>query len=162
MTKPTLPQKNDLVKKDHKSVLNFYKDLFNYRSVYVFPEIKNKTWKEIGDIAKPEAILASNTSSISITAMGNASNRAENFLGLHFFNPVPMMRLSGRWILSLTGSRTMPASVGPNVMPSGSWRRRKVITFPVPCVLMRCADLVLTPGERNWVRCRRNLLGGDR
>ncbi|MHA2366186.1 MAG: 3-hydroxyacyl-CoA dehydrogenase family protein [Candidatus Hodarchaeales archaeon] len=57
------------------------------------PEIKNKTWKEIGENAKPEAILASNTSSISITAMGTASNRAENFLGLHFFNPVPMMKL---------------------------------------------------------------------
>jgi len=42
---------------------------------------------------KPSAILATNTSSISITRLGAASGRAENFCGLHFFNPVPLMTL---------------------------------------------------------------------
>jgi 3-hydroxybutyryl-CoA dehydrogenase len=44
-------------------------------------------------IAKPEAIFASNTSSLSITEMMTATRRAPQFLGLHFFNPVPLMKL---------------------------------------------------------------------
>jgi 3-hydroxybutyryl-CoA dehydrogenase len=44
-------------------------------------------------IVKPEAILASNTSSISITRLGAATKRPENVLGMHFMNPVPLMRL---------------------------------------------------------------------
>jgi 3-hydroxybutyryl-CoA dehydrogenase len=42
---------------------------------------------------KKEAIFASNTSSLSITEMGAATNRADQFCGLHFFNPVPVMKL---------------------------------------------------------------------
>ena len=42
---------------------------------------------------KPEAIFASNTSSLSVTQMASASGRPESFIGLHFFNPVPMMKL---------------------------------------------------------------------
>jgi 3-hydroxybutyryl-CoA dehydrogenase len=55
--------------------------------------IKNQLWSEINNFAKKEAILASNTSSISITSMATASKRPTNFLGMHFFNPVPVMKL---------------------------------------------------------------------
>ena len=49
--------------------------------------------KSIDAIAKPQAILASNTSSISITALAASSTRPERFVGMHFFNPVPVMQL---------------------------------------------------------------------
>jgi len=57
------------------------------------PEIKNKLWSEANTLAKKETFFASNTSSISITMMAAASKRPEKFLGMHFFNPVPLMEL---------------------------------------------------------------------
>jgi 3-hydroxybutyryl-CoA dehydrogenase len=56
-------------------------------------ELKRKTFAELDAIVKPEAIFASNTSSLSITEMMTATRRAPRFLGLHFFNPVPLMKL---------------------------------------------------------------------
>jgi len=56
-------------------------------------ELKRKTFAELDGIVKPEAIFASNTSSLSITEMMTATRRAPRFLGLHFFNPVPLMKL---------------------------------------------------------------------
>ena len=56
---------------------------------------KRKTYAELDRICKPETIFASNTSSISITAMMTATSaeRQQRFIGLHFFNPVPLMKL---------------------------------------------------------------------
>jgi 3-hydroxybutyryl-CoA dehydrogenase len=54
---------------------------------------KIKLYKELDNIVKKDAIFASNTSSLSITEMGAATNRAGQFCGLHFFNPVPVMKL---------------------------------------------------------------------
>jgi len=54
---------------------------------------KRALWERVGALAKPEAILASNTSSIPITALGRYSGRPERFIGMHFFNPVPLMAL---------------------------------------------------------------------
>lgn len=56
-------------------------------------DIKLKFYKELGDIVQPNAIFASNTSSLQITAMAEASGRGQKFVGLHFFNPVQMMKL---------------------------------------------------------------------
>ena len=55
--------------------------------------LKRSILKSIDAMAKPQAILASNTSSISITALAAASTRPERFVGMHFFNPVPVMQL---------------------------------------------------------------------
>lgn len=55
--------------------------------------IKTKFFTDLGKVAAKDAILASNTSSFPITQLGEASGRAQNFLGLHFFNPVQMMKL---------------------------------------------------------------------
>ena len=54
---------------------------------------KNTLWSQIDRIAQPDAIFASNTSSLTIIAMATASGRPDRMLGLHFFNPVPLMKL---------------------------------------------------------------------
>ena len=56
-------------------------------------ETKQEVFRTLDGIAPPGAILASNTSSISITELAAATNRPERVLGLHFFNPVPVMGL---------------------------------------------------------------------
>jgi len=54
---------------------------------------KRRLFERLGSLVKPEAILASNTSSIPITALARYSGRPERFIGMHFFNPVPLMAL---------------------------------------------------------------------
>lgn len=56
-------------------------------------EIKSKVFKELDGIVQPSAILASNTSSISITKIAAATERPEQVVGVHFMNPVPVMKL---------------------------------------------------------------------
>ncbi|MBT3906186.1 MAG: 3-hydroxybutyryl-CoA dehydrogenase [Rhodospirillaceae bacterium] len=55
--------------------------------------VKKEVLKNLGPVLKPDAIVASNTSSISITRLGATMERPENFMGMHFMNPVPMMEL---------------------------------------------------------------------
>jgi 3-hydroxybutyryl-CoA dehydrogenase len=64
--------------------------------IEAIPEIvklKLETWREVESLANPEAVFASNTSSISITQMAAVTKRPERFIGMHFFNPVPVMGL---------------------------------------------------------------------
>jgi 3-hydroxybutyryl-CoA dehydrogenase len=56
-------------------------------------EAKNALWKELDSLCPPATIFASNTSSLTIAAMAAATQRADRFVGLHFFNPVPLMKL---------------------------------------------------------------------
>ena len=56
-------------------------------------EIKKSIFAELDAICKPETILASNTSSISITAIAAATKRPDRFIGMHFFNPATVMKL---------------------------------------------------------------------
>jgi len=56
-------------------------------------EIKAEIFRELDRLMKPEVILASNTSSISITKIGALTGRADRVIGMHFFNPVPVMKL---------------------------------------------------------------------
>jgi 3-hydroxybutyryl-CoA dehydrogenase len=56
-------------------------------------EIKAQIFRELDRVAAPEAILASNTSSISITKLGALTKRPDKVIGMHFFNPVPVMKL---------------------------------------------------------------------
>ena len=57
------------------------------------PALKMKIFKDLGTFTSPETILATNTSSISITEIGAASGRANKVIGMHFMNPVPVMKL---------------------------------------------------------------------
>ena len=56
-------------------------------------EIKNKILAQLDALLAPETLLATNTSSISITQLAAATSRPDRFVGMHFFNPVPMMAL---------------------------------------------------------------------
>lgn len=56
-------------------------------------DVKAKIFGELDGICGPDVIFASNTSSISITAIGATTSRPEKFIGMHFMNPVPMMKL---------------------------------------------------------------------
>lgn len=56
-------------------------------------EVKKDTWGKLDKICKPETIFASNTSSLSITEMSMSTNRSDKFIGMHFFNPAPVMKL---------------------------------------------------------------------
>ena len=57
------------------------------------PDLKIDLFKELDQLAPEGSILASNTSSISLTKIGAATQRSENVIGMHFFNPVPLMKL---------------------------------------------------------------------
>lgn len=56
-------------------------------------KIKKEIFAELDKVCKPETILASNTSSLSITEVASATNRPEKVIGMHFFNPAPVMKL---------------------------------------------------------------------
>jgi 3-hydroxybutyryl-CoA dehydrogenase len=56
-------------------------------------ELKLKILKELGSTLNPRALIATNTSSISITRLATATDRPDRFIGMHFFNPVPVMAL---------------------------------------------------------------------
>ncbi|MFG1485874.1 3-hydroxybutyryl-CoA dehydrogenase [Halobacteriovorax sp. RZ-1] len=70
-------------------------------------EIKFKIFKQLDEIAKPEAILASNTSSISITEIAAATSRPAKVAGMHFMNPVPVMKL----VETITGLETSAETI---------------------------------------------------
>lgn len=55
--------------------------------------LKKKVYGELDSVCRPEVVLATNTSSMSITEIAGATKRPEKVVGMHFFNPVPLMRL---------------------------------------------------------------------
>jgi len=76
-------------------------------AVFEDPKVKEKVFARLDKAAPKEAILASNTSSISITRLGSATRRPEKVVGLHFFNPVPTMKL----VELIRGERTSEQTV---------------------------------------------------
>lgn len=71
-------------------------------------ELKHRILKKIEESARPDTIIASNTSSISITALGGTLLRPERFIGMHFFNPVPVLKL----VEVISGVQTSKETVG--------------------------------------------------
>lgn len=85
--------------------------------VEAVPEIlslKQSIFSELDALCKPETILASNTSSISISTIAEATNRPEKVIGMHFMNPVPIMKLveiiNGKETSSATNAAVIEAS----------------------------------------------------
>ena len=75
-------------------------------AVYENEDAKQKIWKRLDEMCRLDALFASNTSSISITQLAAVVRRPERFIGMHFFNPVPVMKL----IEVIRGNRTDDAT----------------------------------------------------
>jgi 3-hydroxybutyryl-CoA dehydrogenase len=73
-------------------------------------DVKNGMWKELDAICPPETIFASNTSSLTIAAMAAVVKRPDRMVGLHFFNPVPLMKLVEVVKTVTTSERTFEAA----------------------------------------------------
>ncbi|HWQ79436.1 MAG TPA: 3-hydroxybutyryl-CoA dehydrogenase [Anaerovoracaceae bacterium] len=73
-------------------------------------EVKKDLFKQLDAICKPEAILASNTSSLSITDIASVTKRPEQVVGMHFFNPVPAMKLLELVVGYVTSDATYQAA----------------------------------------------------
>ena len=91
---------SNLDKQKTLSKISFYNDMKNCVNncdliieAATESKIKLNIFKELDSICKPEAILASNTSSISITEIALSTNRPDKIIGMHFMNPVPIMKL---------------------------------------------------------------------
>jgi 3-hydroxybutyryl-CoA dehydrogenase len=69
-------------------------------------DLKTSIFSELDEICKPECILASNTSSISISTIADATNRPDKVIGMHFMNPVPIMKL----VEIINGNQTSEAT----------------------------------------------------
>ena len=75
-------------------------------------DLKVKILKQVDTLARPEVVIATNTSSISITRLAAVTSRPGQFIGMHFFNPVPMMALVEVIRGHLTEDATVDAVVG--------------------------------------------------
>ena len=78
-------------------------------------QVKRETFAVLDKIVKPSAIFASNTSSLVITEMMTATKRVDRFIGMHFFNPVPLMKL-----VEVVGTITSSAEVLDKAMKFGA------------------------------------------
>src|SRR3989449_9338343 len=76
-------------------------------AVFEKMEVKRELYAELEKLCPPEVVFASNTSSLSITEMANATKRADRVVGMHFFNPAPVMKL----VEVIRGSETSDATV---------------------------------------------------
>jgi 3-hydroxybutyryl-CoA dehydrogenase len=83
---------------------------------------------EVGAIARPDALLASNTSSISITRLAAASGRPDRFVGLHFFNPAPVLPL----VEVVRGQQTAEATVDRAVAVGRQLGKTPVVVNDAP------------------------------
>jgi len=72
--------------------------------------LKREIFKQLDEIVKPEALLASNTSALSLTEIASATKRPDKVIGLHFFNPVPVMKLVELVMGLVTSEETYQAS----------------------------------------------------
>lgn len=66
---------------------------FVVEAVFENPQVKKELYRKLTDIIGKDVIIASNTSSISITELAASTDRPDKFIGMHFFNPVPLMKL---------------------------------------------------------------------
>ncbi|MEO5709350.1 MAG: 3-hydroxyacyl-CoA dehydrogenase NAD-binding domain-containing protein [Nocardioidaceae bacterium] len=76
-------------------------------AVFEDPSLKAKVYGEVQDVVNPDALLASNTSTLPITELAGAVNRPEDFIGMHFFSPVDKMPL----VEIIRGAKTSDAAV---------------------------------------------------
>jgi 3-hydroxybutyryl-CoA dehydrogenase len=91
-------------------------------------EVKRGVFRDLEDIVGEDAILASNTSSISITSIGSRLRRAERLVGMHFFNPVPIMKL----VEVVSGLATAPEVAETVFATEQAWGKQPVHAKSTP------------------------------
>jgi 3-hydroxybutyryl-CoA dehydrogenase len=91
-------------------------------------QVKMGLFSQLEGIIEPEAVLASNTSSLSITTLSEQLDRPERFAGLHFFNPVPMMKL----VEIIPGPKSDPSTIETLLLLMQSWGKVPVQVRDVP------------------------------
>jgi len=91
-------------------------------------DIKQQLFQQLEDIADQQAIMATNTSSISITAIGAALRQPERLLGMHFFNPAPVMKL----VEVISGKATDPVLANTIFETAQSWGKQAVMAQSTP------------------------------
>jgi len=112
--------------------------------------LKLRILKQADEIANKNAVLATNTSSISITKLAAATGRADRFLGMHFFNPVPMMAL----VELIRGLQTSDATIGTASALAKRLGKTPIVVKNAPgfvvnrllCPMMNEAVFVLSEG----------------
>jgi 3-hydroxybutyryl-CoA dehydrogenase len=90
--------------------------------------LKRDIFHSLDHICDPAALLCSNTSSLSITALAGATQRPEQVAGLHFFNPAPMMAL----VEVVQGDRTSHATIGYLIDLARRWGKTPIVTRDTP------------------------------
>lgn len=117
------------------------------------PEIlslKESIFSELDQICKPECILASNTSSISISKIAAATNRADRVIGMHFMNPVPLMELveiiNGESTSNETNTAVIKAAEGMGKIPLSTEDSPGFISNRILCPMLNEAILCLEEG----------------
>jgi len=115
-------------------------------------EAKRELFKRLDGICKPEAILASNTSSIPITRMAATIRRPDRFIGMHFFNPVPVMPL-----VELTRGRdTSDATLATTLELSKSLDKTPITSLDYPGFIV---NRMLVPFVNEAIRALMEGLG---
>ncbi|HVT34833.1 MAG TPA: fatty acid oxidation complex subunit alpha FadB [Nevskiaceae bacterium] len=96
------------------------------------PKVKKSVLAEVEGLVKPDTIIASNTSSISIDELSTAMKRPENFLGMHFFNPVHKMPL----VEVIYGAKTSKAAIGSVVAYASAMGKTPIVVKNCPGFLV--------------------------
>ena len=113
-------------------------------------DLKISIFSELDEICKPECILATNTSSISITKIAEATNRPDKVIGMHFMNPVPLMKLveiiNGKLTSSETNSVVVAAAEGMGKIPLSTEDSPGFISNRILCPMLNEAILCLQEG----------------
>jgi len=91
-------------------------------------ELKQQMLRESESLTKPECIFATNTSSLSITAIASAAHRAGNVIGMHFFNPVHIMRL----VEIVVGKQTSEETIATIQAVAKQIRKEPIVVKDVP------------------------------
>ncbi|MFO7677439.1 MAG: 3-hydroxybutyryl-CoA dehydrogenase [Thermoplasmatota archaeon] len=96
-------EKQKITNNDKKTIMNRIKGTIKLsdmkdadlviEAIFENVQVKKEVFKELDSICKKECVLASNTSTIPITDLASATTRPEKFIGMHFMNPVPIMKL---------------------------------------------------------------------
>jgi len=102
-------------------------------AVYEDVKVKKEVWAKLDGVCAPQAILGSNTSTIPITLLAGATKRPSRFVGIHFFGPVPMMRL----VEVIRGQETSDQTLNTTVdFARGLGKNPIVVNKDVPGFLM--------------------------